>query len=90
MDEYTAGKIEGMLVAARRHLEGVADHLRDATPPKKQHQRLLKLGKAIAELVELSREIYAEHPKLNADLEAERTSAKRHADYKLSQQRKSR
>jgi hypothetical protein len=90
MDKYTAGKIEGMLLAARRQLEGVAEHLRQATPPDKLHDHVLKIARAMSELVDLSREIYAEHPELNPYLEEERTSAQRYAEYKRSKGRKPR
>jgi hypothetical protein len=79
MDKYAAGKIEGMLFAARRQLELVAAELRETTPVKKRYPRVLKVGKAMAELVEPSWEIYDEHPELNPDLEAERAAALRQA-----------
>ena len=76
MDKYTAGKIEGMLVAVRHSIEfAIADELRKAIPPEKLHSRMLKLGTALAELIDLSRELYDEHPELNPHLEAERETA---------------
>ncbi|HXU59312.1 MAG TPA: hypothetical protein VN710_11200 [Verrucomicrobiae bacterium] len=76
MDKYTAGKIEGMLIAVRHSIEFViADDLRKATPPEKLRNRMLKLGRALAELIDLSRELYDEHPELNPHLEAEREAA---------------
>jgi hypothetical protein len=81
VDKYTAGKIEGMLLAARSHLAGIVDYLRDATPPEKLEGRALKIGRAMSELIDLSREIYDEHPALNPYLEEERTSAQRYAEY---------
>jgi hypothetical protein len=76
MDKYTAAKIEGMLVAARHNIEFViADELRKATPPEKLRNRMLKLGRALTELIDLSREIYEEHPELNPHLEAEKATA---------------
>jgi len=80
MDKYTAGKIEGMLLAARRNLDGVAELLRGATPPETLRDRMLKIGTAMAELLHLSWEIYGEHPELNPDREAWATSAARYAE----------
>jgi hypothetical protein len=81
VDKYTAGKIEGMLLAARRHLDHVADHLREVSPPEKLRDHMLKISTAVAELLHLSWEIYAEHPELNPDHEAWETSAERYAEY---------
>jgi hypothetical protein len=64
MDPYTAGKIEGMLQGARAHLEAIADDIRQATPEAMRHDRLMKIGRALTELLDLSNEIYAEHPAL--------------------------
>ena len=75
MDKYTAGRIEGMLRAARHNIQFViADDLRIASPPEKQFERMRKLGNALTELLDLSREIYEEHPELNPHLEAERAT----------------
>jgi hypothetical protein len=75
MDKYTAGRIEGMLRAARHNIESlIANELRIASPPEKQRHRMTKLGTVLAELLDLSREIYEEHPELNPHLEAERAT----------------
>ena len=75
MDKYTAGRIEGMLRAARHNIESlIANELRIASPPEKQRHRMTKLGAVLAELLDLSREIYEEHPELNPHLEAERAT----------------
>ena len=75
MDKYTAGRIEGMLRAARHNIGFlIADDLRVASPPEKQRPRMAKLGTVLAELLDLSREIYEEHPELNPHLEAERAT----------------
>ena len=75
MDKYTAGRIEGMLRAARHNIEFViAADLRAASPPERQFERMRKLGLALTELLDLSREIYEEHPELNPHLDAERTT----------------
>jgi hypothetical protein len=87
MDKSAAGKIEGMLSAARRQLELVAAELRETTPVKKRRPLILKIGTAMTELVELSWDIYDEHPELNPDLEAERTNAQRHAAEQLRKRR---
>jgi hypothetical protein len=75
MEKYTAGKIEGMLIAVRHTIEFlISDELRNASPPEKQFPRMRKLGVALTELLDLSREIYEEHPELNPHLEAERAT----------------
>jgi hypothetical protein len=75
MDKYTAGRIEGMLRAARHNIEFlIADDLRVASPPEKQRDRMKKLAMALTELLDLSREIYEEHPELNPHLEAEKAT----------------
>ena len=75
MDKYTAGRIEGMLRAARHNIESLnANELRIASPPEKQFERMRKLGNVLTELLDLSREIYEEHPELNPHLEAERAT----------------
>ena len=52
MDKYTAGRIEGMLRAARHNIQFViADDLRIASPPEKQFERMRKLGKDMYSLI---------------------------------------
>lgn len=76
MNKYTAGKNEGMLVAVRHSVEFViCDESRRASPPEKQFQRMRKLGIVLAELVDLSRELYEEHPELNPHIDAEKMTA---------------
>ena len=70
MDKYTAARIDGMLVAVRHSIEFlIAEELRNASPPEKQLPRMQKIGIALAELLDLSWEIYEEHPELNPDRE---------------------
>jgi hypothetical protein len=75
MDKYAAGKIEGLLMAARKFLEFVAEELRVATSGAKKIELGVKIGHALADLIDISREIYAEHPKLNPFLEMEQATA---------------
>jgi len=75
MDKYTAGKIEGMLVAARKFMEIAAKELSAATSGAKKIELGVKIGHAIADLIHVSREIYVEHPKLNPFLEMEKATA---------------
>ena len=79
MDEYTAARLEGMLIGSRGHLEMLAAHIRDAVPAERRRELLLKIGWALSDLVDISREIYKEHPKVNPYFEDERTSAQRYA-----------
>lgn len=75
MDKYTAGKIEGVLMAARKFLEFAAEELRVATSGAKKIELGVKIGHSIADLIDISREIYVEHPKLNPFLEMEQATA---------------
>jgi hypothetical protein len=79
MDKYAAVRLEGMLIASRRYLEAVADQVRETVPKNKRRKALLKIGRALTELVDISGEIYKEHPEANPYLESDRTSAQRHA-----------
>lgn len=79
MDKYTAGKIEGMLVASRRFIEIAAEELRVATSGVKKLELGVKIGDALSSLLDISREIYAEHPKLNPFLEMEQATAEWYA-----------
>ncbi len=72
MEKNEAVKIEGMLLGSRMHLSAVAEHLRTVSEGKKRKDMMLKIGKAMAELWEMSREIYEEHPDLNPHREAEK------------------
>jgi hypothetical protein len=60
-----------MLAGGRRYLEGIADHVRKASPIEKQFDRLHKIGVALTELLDLSRELYEEHPEVNPFLKEE-------------------
>jgi len=82
VDKYAAGKIEGMLLAARNHLDHVAEHLRGVSPPEKLRDHIHKIATAMSELLHLSWEIYDEHPELNPDHEAWTSSAERYAEYR--------
>lgn len=75
MDRYTAGKIEGMLFASRKLIETAAEQLRMATSGAKQVELGMKIARALSELIDVSRDIYAEHPKLNPFLEVEKATA---------------
>ena len=75
MDRYAAGKIEGLLLASRKLLEFAAEELRVATSGARQIELGIKLGRAISDLIDISREIYVDHPKLNPFLETERATA---------------
>lgn len=88
MDRYTAGRIEGMLLASRVQLEGICDLIRENSPKRKQHGLILRIATAIAELLETSREIYKEHPRLNPYLEFEKISKQHYAELKRQRQAK--
>jgi hypothetical protein len=81
MDKYAAGKIEGMLLMILSNLDYVAHHFREASPPEKLRDRMLKIGRAMGEIIDLSRDIYKEHPELKPDLEAQKTAAEHDARY---------
>ena len=73
MDKDEAAKLEGMLVASRLSLQAVADHIRETVVPEERRRPfLLRIGTAMAELGDISWEIYAEHPSLNPHPSAQR------------------
>jgi len=85
MDKYAAGKIEGMLLMILSNLDYVAHHFREASPPEELRDRMLKIGRAMGEIIDLSRDIYKEHPGLERDLEAQQTEAEHDAKYLRNQ-----
>jgi hypothetical protein len=42
---------------------------------------MLKIGRAMGEIIDLSRDIYKEHPELKPDLKAQQTAAEYDAKY---------
>lgn len=85
MDRYTAGRIEGLLFASRKFIEIAAEELRVATSGARRIELTVKIGRALAELLDVSRDIYAEHPKLNPFLDHEKATA----EWQAQLQRKS-
>jgi len=81
MDKYAAGKIEGMLLMILSDLDHVAHQFREASPPEELCDRMLKIGRAMGEIIDLSRDIYEEHPELKPDLEAQKIAAEHDTKY---------
>ena len=57
MDKYAAGKIEGLLLSARKFLEFAAEELRVATSGPKKIDLGLKIAHALSDLIDISREM---------------------------------
>ena len=64
-----------MLVASRKLMESAAQELNAVTSGAKKIELGVKIGHAIADLIDVSRHIYAEHPKLNPFREMEKATA---------------
>ena len=72
MDRTSAAELEGMLMATRRPLQALADHVRENVPGERRREVMIKIATAMAELIDVSRMIYEEFPDLNPHLEEER------------------
>jgi hypothetical protein len=78
MDRDKAATLEGMALASRMFLQSLADYVRENAPDEQRRAIILKIGTAMAELLDISRMIYDEHPGLNPYQEEERLAAKMH------------
>jgi hypothetical protein len=76
MDRDKAATLEGMALASRMFLQSLADYVRESVPDQQRRAIILKIGTAMAELLDISRMIYDEHPGLNPYQEEERLAAK--------------
>ena len=75
MDRDKAATFEGMALASRMLLQSLADYVRENIPDQQRRAIILKIGTAMAELLDISRMIYDEHPSLNPYQEEERLAA---------------
>jgi hypothetical protein len=76
MDRDKAATLEGMALASRMFLQSFADYVRENVPDQQRRAIILKIGTAMAELLDISRMIYDEHPGLNPHQEEERLAEK--------------
>ena len=76
MDRDKAATLEGMALASRLFLQSLADYVRENVPDRQHRAIILKIGTAMAELLDISRMIYDEHPGLNPHREEERLAEK--------------
>ena len=76
MDRDKAATLEGMALASRMFLQSLVDHVRENVPDPQRRAIILKIGTAMAEMIDVSRMIYDEHPGLNPHQEEERLAAK--------------
>ena len=65
MGKTEAAKLEGMMAASRMYLQAVADYIRDTVPEDNRRPFLLKIGGAMAELLDISWALYEMHPDVN-------------------------
>jgi hypothetical protein len=75
MDKDTAAKVEGMALASRMFLQSVAEFVRDNVSEPQRRAMALKIGTAMAELVDISRMIYDQYPSLDPYQEETRLAA---------------
>ena len=75
MDKDPAAKLDGMMIGSRMLLQSVVDFVRENVPEQEQYPIALKIGTAMAELLEISWMIHDQHPSLNPDPEATRIAA---------------
>ena len=76
MDRDKAATLDGMALASRMFLQSLADYVRENVPDQQRRAIILKIGTAMAELLDISRMIYDEHPTLNPHQEEERLAEK--------------
>jgi hypothetical protein len=76
MDIDKAATLDGMALASRLFLQSLADYVRENVPDQHRRAIILKIGTAMAELLDISRMIYDEHPGLNPHQEEERLAEK--------------
>ena len=67
---------KGWHLASRMFLQSFADYVRENVPDQQRRAIILKIGTAMAELIDISRMIYDEHPGLNPHQEEERLAAR--------------
>jgi hypothetical protein len=77
MDKETAAKLEGMMLGSRMLLQSVGDFVRENVPEQDRRAIAIKIGTAMAELLDISWMIYGQHPGLNPYQEEERLAAER-------------
>ena len=75
MNKETAAKLEGMLLGSRMLLQSVADFVRENVPEQERYPIALKIGTAMAELLDISWMIYDQHPGLDPYPEETRIAA---------------
>ena len=76
MEKDKAATLEGMMRASRMLLQSFADYIRENVPDRQCRDMMLKIGSAMAELIDVSRMIYDEHPALNPHPEEDELAAK--------------
>jgi hypothetical protein len=75
MGKETAAKLEGMMLGSRMLLQSVADFVRENVPEQERHAVAIKIGTAMAELLDVSWMIHDQHPSLNPHPEETRLAA---------------
>jgi len=67
LGKVEAAKLEGMMVGSRIYLQAVSDYIRDTVPEDHRRPFLLKIGTAMAELLDISWTLYEMHPDVTPD-----------------------
>src|SRR5262245_45069728 len=60
MNKETAAKLEGMMLGSRMLLQSVADFVRENVPEQDRYAVAIKIGTAMAELLDVSWMIYGQ------------------------------
>jgi hypothetical protein len=72
VEKFEAAKLEGMMAASRMYLKAIADYIRDNVPEAHRRPFLVKVGTAMAELLDVSWTLHDMYPDLDPDAEHRR------------------
>jgi len=67
VEKFEAAKLEGMMTASRMYLQVIADYIRDNVPEDHRRPFLVKVGTAMAELLDVSWTLHDMYPDLDPD-----------------------
>jgi hypothetical protein len=75
VEKLAAAKLEGMIGSSRMHLHAVAEFIRDTVPEEHRRAFLVKVGTAMAELLDVSWALHDMYPDLDPDAGQPRRSS---------------
>jgi hypothetical protein len=62
VDKDVAIRIDGMAISVRSSLDGIAHYMKDNLPPEYFERLIKSVGHSMADLVDLSTQLYASFP----------------------------